>query len=79
MIDTIDGDHLKHRCTIWDIVKISETQIIYLCAICKKKVAISDKEIYGLDMITLIDLSGQKIYPNKEQREVTEENLEEWK
>lgn len=72
---------ITHSCNIWDVVTISDTQVIYLCAICKRKVAISDKDIFGLDIIALIDLAdnNRKVYPDKDNRKIKEENLEEWK
>lgn len=72
---------ITHKCNIWDVVTISDTQVIYLCAICKRKVAISDKDVFGIDIIALIDLGddGRKIYPDKEQRNIKKENLEDWK
>ncbi len=76
------NDEIKHTCNIWDIVKISDTQVIYLCAICKRKVAISDNEIFGLDIIAVIDLGEdktKKLYLNGDQRVITKENLEQWK
>jgi hypothetical protein len=80
--DDVKGNKIEHTCNIWDIVKISDTQVIYLCAICKKKVAISDKELFGIDIIALFDIgedSDKKIYPDTNQREIKKENLEEWK
>jgi hypothetical protein len=80
--DDNDHDDITHRCNIWDIVKISDTQVIYLCALCKRKVAISDKNLFGLDIVALIDLGedgNKKVYPDKNQREIKEENLNEWK
>jgi hypothetical protein len=75
-------DPLNHKCNIWDIVKISDTQVIYLCALCKRKVAISDKELFGLDIIALIDLGedgDKKVYPEKNQRKIKDENLNQWR
>ena len=71
---------IEHKCNIWDVVKISDTQVIYLCAICKRKIAISDKDLFGIDIIAIIDIiESEKVYPTKEQREIKPENLEEWK
>ena len=71
------SNEIKHKCNIWNPIKISETQTIYLCAICKQKVAISDTELYGVDIIvTVINLSDNKIYPDS--KEISEENKKEW-
>jgi len=75
------NEGFKHTCNIWNIVKISDTQVIYLCAVCKRKVAISDIETLGLDIIALIDLGEfpKKVYPKDEERKIDNKNLEQWR
>jgi hypothetical protein len=75
------NDPYEHTCNIWDVVKISDSQVVYLCAVCKRKVAISDKELFGLDIIALIDLGKEekKVYPDEDQRKIKDETLEEWR